>query len=223
MSNTILIIGESGTGKSTSIRNLNPNETFIINVIDKPLPFRGFKSKYNSGSGEEKKMNYFSTKDPDKITQLIRRISSNRDDIKNIVIDDFQYIMANHSVVHGLKKGFDKFTEIAIFVWNIVNELQNCRGDINCYILSHSDMRDDGTYKPKTVGKMIDNQICLEGMFTIVLHSVFINGSYKFLTQNDGVHMAKSPMGLFNDKLIDNDLNEINKLIDQYFNEDINQ
>lgn len=227
MSNTILIIGESGSGKSTSIRNLKPDETFIINILDKPLPFRGFKKNYTSSNTEEKKMNYFSTKEPDKIISMVRAINERRPEIKNLIIDDFQYIMANHLLSVNAKKGsevFEKFRDIGTFVWNIVNELQSCRSDMFCYVMIHSDLKDDGTYKPKTVGKMVDNQICLEGMFTTIFHSLVIDNKYKFLTQNDGVHMAKSPMGIFNDRYIDNDLSEINILIESYSNdEDINQ
>ena len=134
--------------------------------------------------------------------------------------------MANHLLRVNATKGaevFEKFRNVASFVWNIVDELQQCRENLNCYIIIHSDLKDDGTYKCKTVGKMIDNQICLEGMFTIVLHALTTENKYKFLTQNDGVHIAKSPMGMFAERYIDNDLLDINKKINDYFNEDIDQ
>lgn len=224
MSTTILVIGESGSGKSSSLRNLNHEETAIINVLDKPLPFKGVKNKYIKENTEERKMNYFSTKDPAKIISFIKAIDDRRPEIKTLIIDDFQYIMANHLLSINAKKGnevFEKFRDIGTFVWNIVTELQNCKNIVNCYVLCHSDLKDDGTYKPKTVGKMVDQQICLEGMFTIVFHSITSDGKYKFLTQNDGVHVAKSPLGMFKERYIDNDLNEINGIIDEFFNSDI--
>jgi hypothetical protein len=226
MSNTILVIGESGTGKSSSIRNLNHEETFIISALDKPLPIRGFKKKYIKENQDNRMINFFVEKNPMKIISMIKAINERRPEIKTLILDDFQYIMANYLLRVNAKKGpevFEKFRDIGTFVWNIIDELQNCRSEMNCYVLIHSDLKDDGTYKAKTVGKMIDNQICLEGMFTIILHSLIINKEYKFLTQNDGVHLAKSLPEMFKSEYIDNDLNEINNIMNKYFNEDINQ
>ena len=222
MSNTILIIGESGSGKSTSIRNLNHEETIIINVLDKPLPFKGFKKKYSPVSTGDKQANYFSTDDHRKIIECIPRVNDKKD-IKNLIIDDFQYIMANQFMKKALEKGYDKFTEIGQNAWQIIRDLTTCREDLNCFVISHSDVDQTGKAKCKTIGKMLDDKICLEGMFTIVFHAITNDNKYKFLTQNDGIHIAKSPMGMFDSKYIDNDLLEINKKIYDYFNEDINQ
>lgn len=221
MSNTILIIGESGTGKSSSIRTLNHEETIIINVLDKPLPFKGFKKKYISKSTEERKANIFSTDKYAKIIESISTVDKNRPEIKNLIIDDFQYIMANAFLSRALERGYDKFTEIGQQAWQIIRALQSCREDLRCFVLSHSDVDQSGKAKCKTIGKMLDDKICLEGMFTIVFHSIAHDGKYKFLTQNDGVHLAKSPLGMFESKYIDNDLQYINSKIEQYFNEDI--
>ena len=223
MSNTILIIGESGSGKSSSIRNLNPEETFLFNVLDKPLPFRGYKKNYLKNPTEERKANYFSTDNYDVITRSLRKINEERLEIRNIIIDDFQYIMANEFMKRATERGFDKFTEIGQHAWSIVNTLISLRENIDCYVLSHSDMDSSGRFKPKTIGKMLDDKITLEGMFTIVLHALIIDGKYKFLTQNDGIHVAKSPMDMFKNKLIDNDLCYIKEHMSLYFNEDINQ
>src|SRR6266851_2709948 len=95
MSNTSLIMGESGTGKSTSIRNLNPKETFIINVLNKPLPFKGYKSNYTKLSADGLTGNYYSSDDYQAIERLVRKINNDRPEIKNLIIDDFQYLMAN--------------------------------------------------------------------------------------------------------------------------------
>ena len=223
MSNTILIIGESGSGKSSSIRNLNHEETVIINVLDKPLPFKGYKKKYISKSTEERKANIFSTDKSSTIINAIQTVNKDRNEIKNIVIDDFQYVMANAFLTRALERGYDKFTEIGQNAWQIIRSLQSCRDDLRCFVISHSDVDQFGKSRCKTIGKMLDDKICLEGMFTIVFHSLSQDGKYKFLTQNDGVHVAKSPMGMFELKYIDNDLNEINKKIDEYFNDDINE
>lgn len=222
MSTTILIIGESGTGKSSSIRTLNHQETIIINVLDKPLPFKGFKNKYISKSTDDKKANIFSTDKYSKIIESINAVDKNRPEIKNLIIDDFQYIMANAFLTRALERGYDKFTEIGQQAWQIIRSLQSCREDLKCYVLSHSDVDQSGKSKCKTIGKMLDDKICLEGMFTIVFHSMSHDGKYKFLTQNDGVHLAKSPLGMFESKYIDNDLQFIGSKIEEYFNEDIN-
>jgi hypothetical protein len=222
MSNTILIIGESGSGKSSSIRNLNHEETIIINVLDKPLPFRGFKKKYTNNSDENKSANYFATDDYRKIRECISRVNSKKE-IKNLIIDDFQYIMANMFMKRSAERGYEKFTEIGHNAWQIIRDLTECRESLNCYVISHSDVDQSGKAKCKTIGKMLDDKICLEGMFTIVFHALTSDNKYRFLTQNDGIHIAKSPMGMFDKKYIDNDLNEINKVIFDYFNEDINQ
>jgi len=222
MSNTILIIGESGSGKSSSIRNLNHEETIIINVLNKPLPFKGYKKKYSSTPSETRMANYFATDDYKKIRECIARVNAKKE-VKNLIIDDFQYVMANQFMKKAMERGFDKFTEIGQSAWQIIKDLTECREDLNCFVISHSDVDSTGKAKCKTIGKMLDDKICLEGMFTVVLHALTSENKYKFLTQNDGVHIAKSPMGMFKDKYIDNDLMEINKSIDEYFNEDINQ
>jgi energy-coupling factor transporter ATP-binding protein EcfA2 len=223
MSNTILIIGESGSGKSTSIRNLNPLETVIINVLDKPLPFKGFKKNYIKTAIEDKKVNYFATDEAAKIKAAIDKINTTRPEVKNIIIDDFQYIMANEFMRRALERGFDKFSEIGQKTWDLIKHISQGREDINCFILSHSDTDQSGKIKCKTIGKMLDDKICVEGMFTIVLHALTSDNKYKFLTQNDGTHLAKSPLGMFKEKYIDNDLLEINKAINDYFNDDIEQ
>jgi ABC-type dipeptide/oligopeptide/nickel transport system ATPase component len=223
MSNTILIIGESGSGKSTSIRNLNHLETVIINVLDKPLPFKGFKKNYIKTATEDKKVNYFATDEANKIKQAIDKVNQSRPEVKNIIIDDFQYIMANEFMRRALERGFDKFSEIGQKTWDLIKHISQGREDINCFILSHSDTDQSGKIKCKTIGKMLDDKICVEGMFTIVLHALTSDNKYKFLTQNDGTHLAKSPLGMFKEKYIDNDLLEINKAINDYFNDDIEQ
>lgn len=213
MSNTTLIIGESGTGKSSSLRNLNPETTFIINVLDKPLPFRRSKHKYNKEA-----KNYFSSDNYAQILQYIEAIDLRRPDIQVLVIDDFQYIMANEFMMRALEKGFDKFSEMANHAWAVVKRLSLTRDDLYCFVLSHSDSDNAGRIKCKTIGKMLDEKITLEGMFTSVLHTQVIDGNYQFLTQFNGTHIAKSPMGMFPSALIGNDLHQVLELMYSYNN-----
>jgi hypothetical protein len=218
MATNTLIMGESGTGKSTSIRNLNPKETFIINVLDKPLPFKGFKAnytKFEKGAG-----NYFASDDHAAILRVINIVNRQRQDIKHVIIDDFQYIMANEFMRRARENGFAKFTEIAQHAWEILKTCSEARDDLHFFVLSHTESDAAGKVKIKTIGKMMDEKITVEGMFTVVLHTLIIDGQHKFLTQNDGVHIAKSPMGMFDSQMIDNDLLAVKNKIDDYFGYD---
>lgn len=217
MSNSVLIIGESGSGKSSGIRSLDPEETFIINVLDKPLPFKGFRKSYKTCDKENPTGNYICTDNPQTIVSLVKAISDKRNEIKNIILDDWQYTMANAFMRRALEKGYDKFSELAKNSWEIINALNNVRTNLTCFVLTHSDVDIHGKSKCKTIGKMLEDKICIEGMFTVVLHSLIIDGKYVFLTQNDGIHLAKSPMGMFSDKLIDNDLQFVATKINEYF------
>lgn len=222
MSNTSLIIGESGTGKSTSLAHLNPKETFIINVLDKPLPFRGYKKNYVAiKSWEDTEGNYFASDDYAKLIKCIKIVNEKRLEIKNLVIDDWQYTMCNEFMRRATENGFTKFTEIGQHAWSIIRELISCREDLFCFVLSHSDTDANGKYKCKSIGKMLDEKITIEGMFTIVLHTQIMDGAYRFLTQNDGSHIAKSPQGMFEDKYIGNDLAFVKQKMNAYYNEDV--
>lgn len=213
MSHATLIIGEPGTGKSTSLRNLNPEETFIINVIGKSLPFKGSSKKY---SVELK--NYFQSDNADKIVSWIQAVSDRLPHIKNLIIDDFQYLMANECMERAFEKGYDKFIQIAVNAFKVLNILHyGIRSDLLPFILSHSDVDKNGLIKCKTIGKMLDSTISVDGKFSMVFHSEIVNGEYKFLTQREGNKMARSPMGMFENMRVDNDLNEIRKIIHNYY------
>lgn len=218
MSSTTLVLGESGTGKSTSLRNLDPETTFIINVLDKPLPFRGYKKKYNA---EFK--NYYCTDDYQKILAFIEAVNERRPEITTIVIDDLQYVMSFEYMRRATETGFTKFTELAQHIWQVINALTQTRDDLQCFVLTHSETDQDGKVRCKTIGKLLNEKITLEGLFTCVLHSQVLDGQYKFLTQSNGVHLAKSPLGLFDTILIDNDLQYVKDKMHAYFNEDIEQ
>lgn len=221
MSNAILILGHSGSGKSTSIRTLPPNETFIINVIGKNLPFKGSGKLYKPFNRETKEGNVYVSDQANDIVRCIAYINASRKDIKYLVIDDCSYAVMNDFMRKCLVKGYDKFSEIAKSFAEIIDSIKYLREDLFVFVIMHVEEDQNGKTKPKTVGKMIDQYVCVEGNFTTVLHTIVHESSYKFLTNFDGHHMAKSPMGLF-DHYIDNDLLLVSQKLKDYFNEDIN-
>jgi hypothetical protein len=221
MSNAILIIGDSGSGKSTAIRNLDPSDTFIINVMDKSLPFKGAKKSYTRLSADGTTGNYYSSDDSANILRVIRQVNTKRPEIKNLILDDFQYSLCAEFMRRASEKGYDKFTDIGKNAWQIIKDLITTREDLYCYVLSHSDTDVNGKVKCKTIGRMLDDKVVLEGLFSVVLHAMIIDGQYKFLTQGDSIHISKSPMGMFPTKLIDNDLVLVKEHMLQYLNEDI--
>lgn len=220
MSNTALILGESGSGKSTAVRTLPPEETFILNVLGKPLPFKGSKKKYTHLSADGIEGNYYANDDIIQILRLIKLLNTKRLDIKYLVIDDFGYTITNSFMRKALQKGFDKFSEIGLNTFNILDAVQTLRDDLFCFVMMHTEIDAHGKYKPKTVGKMIDQHVVIEGKFTYVYHALTNDGQYRFLTNNDGQHMAKTPMGLHEDLFIDNDLMMIVNEIKFYNEED---
>jgi hypothetical protein len=220
MSNTVLVIGTSGSGKSTSIRNLDPKSTFIISVLDKPLPFKGYKKGYKALTGwNDKEGNYLKTDNWQRIIKCINIINEKRPEITTLIIDDAHFIMANEFMNRATEKGFDKFSEIAQHMWLVMSNITSARDSLTCFVLSHSEIDALGISKPKTVGKMLDDKITLEAMVTTVLHTTIKDNEHTFLTQNDSSHVAKSPMGLFDDLYIDNDLLLVKQAIEEYFNE----
>lgn len=220
MGKMAFIIGESGTGKSTSIRNLDPDTTYIINICDKDLPFRGSASKYKVKS-DDFKGNLAPTSDKEVILRILDNLDKNRKDVKTLVIDDFGYIISKMVGQSAMTKGYDKFTLIANVVSEILEKIKSLRPDLYTFITWHTDLADDGKYKMKLFGKMIENHIKPEGMVTIVLHTSIADGEYKFLTQHDGLHLAKSPLELFGSKYIENDLQKVIDAMNKYYNEDI--
>jgi len=199
MSTTTLILGPSGTGKSASLRNLNPSEVALIQAIKKPLPFKSDWKPYV-------------TDQADRIIAAMRKT-----DRKIIVIDDYQYTMANEFMRRSDERGFDKFTEIGRHAWDILTAATQLPDDVRVYILSHTQEDDTGRVRIKTIGKMLDEKIALEGMVTIVLRTVVNDGSYFFLTRNNGSDTTKAPMGMFADDRIDNDLALVDAAIVEYY------
>ena len=217
MATLIMILGESGTGKSTSIENLDSQETFIIQVVDKPLPFRGFKSKYPLRNKENPAGNRFISDRADKIIRILDTLNKEQK-IKNVIIDDSQYIMANEFMRRAKEKGYEKFTEIGQNFYALIDKANEMREDMNIIFLHHKEISVAGISKAKTIGKLLDDKVGIEGRFSIVLTTEIEDGNYYFRTQNNGSDTCKSPKGMFADLRIPNDLDFVIKKIDEYFN-----
>ncbi len=155
----VLVIGESGSGKSSSIANLDPNSTFIINVSAKPLPFKGGRSKYKELSKENPKGNMYTTDNADKIVSTLQAISERRPEIKHVIIDDSQFVAANEYMRRVNDKGFEKFTSIASNMFKIPNCMRDLRDDLFVFFMSHAETITDveGNYKnkAKTIGEVL--------------------------------------------------------------------
>lgn len=211
MSERILIIGGSGEGKSASLRNMVPDETLLIQAIDKRLPFEN-NTKWQKFDSATKKGNVFVTDNSANICQIMMNTKR-----KVIVLDDFQYVMADEFMRRSDERGYDKFTEIGRNAWNILTLAGQLAPDVRVYIMAHTDESESGRIKMKTIGKMLDEKITVEGMFTIVLRTVARDGQYMFSTQTNGKDPVKSPMGMFKEELIDNDLAAVDKRIIEYY------
>ena len=213
MAQELLIVGASGTGKSTSIENLPEEATFIVNVGQKALPFRKSKSKYPAWNTENPQGRMVSTDSSNNILQILNYIDEKRPEVKYVIIDDFQYSMANEYMRRANETGFKKFTEIAQNAWSVINRVKSMREDILVVFMMHSEVTFDAhgnkVTKAKTIGKMMDNVVTLEEMFTIVLYTDVTKGEnsmeYSFITQNDGTNTGKSPKGMFETVKIPND------------------
>jgi hypothetical protein len=216
MANSILILGESGTGKSTSLRNLPPEETLVINVLGKPFPFRGAKSKYKPLSQDGLTGNYYASDDPSKIQRLIKKVNDERPEIKYLVLDDFGFTISHSFMRKSHINGFGKFADIARETFGVFEAIQGMRDDLHCIMIMHTEVDQNGRHKAKTIGKAIDNYVNIEGTFTYVFHALTAEGNYFFLTNNDGQHTCKTPKDCFEEMKVDNDLYEIIKVIKAY-------
>lgn len=195
----VLIIGKSGSGKSTSLRNFKNAEIGIINVTNKPLPFKS-DLKYASS------MNY------QEIASSIKKTKK-----KSIVIDDASYLLVNDTMEKAKIKGYEKFTEMAQSYYELIKAAKDVGENKIVYFFMHEETDENGNIKPKTTGKMLDNQVCLEGLFTIVLRSVYEDGKYVFKTKTNGYDVTKTPMGMFSVDSIENDLKAVDKVIREYY------
>lgn len=195
----VMVCGQSGTGKSTSLRNFKPEEVCVVNVSGKPLPFRN-------------KHKTFNTDDYSAIDAAIRKAPA-----KSIVIDDATYLMTGEYMRTANVTGYQKFVTLALNFYTLIKVAASLPDDKIVYFLGHVDTDPNGNEKFKTIGKMLDEKITLEGMFTIVLKTVVQDGKYFFSTQNNGQDTVKSPMGMFEAPLIENDLAAVDAAIREYY------
>lgn len=196
----VLVLGESGSGKSASLRNFEASEVSIFNVAGKPLPFR-------------KKLPTAATSHYDAIKDMMTK--SNK---KAFVIDDSQYLMCFESFARAKDTGYGKFTDLALNFYNLVQfVIKFLPDDVIVYFLHHTEMDSNtGKTKAKTLGKMLDSQLTLEGLFAIVLHCVTDGQKHVFITQSDGYSPAKSPMEMFPLEM-ENDLKLVDQTIREYY------
>ena len=205
MATPVLIIGKSGSGKSTSMRNCQNNDFNLIRVLNKPLPFKG-------------KVNGWFSYDYQQIMKLL--IASKAD---SIVIDDAGYLITNHFMRGHSSAGkgngvFSLYNDIGDYFWNLIQFIVTKVPENKIvYIIMHEEKDEAGEVKPKTIGKLLDEKVCIEGMFTIVLRCIEEGGKHLFVTQASQGAVSKSPIGMFEDLTIDNDLLLVDKKIREYY------
>ena len=205
MATPVLIIGKSGSGKSTSMRNCQNDDFNLIRVLNKPLPFKG-------------KVNGWFSDDYQQIMKLL--IASKAD---SIVIDDAGYLITNHFMRGHSSAGkgngvFSLYNDIGDYFWNLIQFIVTKVPENKIvYIIMHEEKDEAGEVKPKTIGKLLDEKVCIEGMFTIVLRCSEEGGKHLFVTQAIQGAVSKSPIGMFEDLTIDNDLLLVDKKIREYY------
>lgn len=203
----VMILGASGSGKSASMRNFSPDEVGVLNVASKPLPFRSKLPVINAAD-------YAAIYNALNAQRLADPKNAKR---RSFVIDDSQYLMCFEMFRRAKETGYQKFTDCALNFYNLV---QHCicalPPDVIVYFLHHVDVDDNGRSKAKTAGKMLDNQLTLEGLFSIVLMAYTDGKKHKFITQSDGLTTCKSPMEMFPAE-IDNDLKYVDDTIREYY------
>lgn len=206
MATPILIIGKSGAGKSTSLRNCAGNENWnLIRVLNKPLPFKG-------------KINGWKTDDYDTAKKCLKSSKA-----KNIVVDDAGYLITNMFMRGHASQGagnaiFTFYNKIGDEFWKLIQFITNDLPDDKIvYLMMHEEQNDFGQVKAKTIGKILDEKVCVEGMFTIVLRCIEESGKHLFVTQSADGAISKSPMGMFEELTIDNDLMLVEKAVREYY------
>ena len=195
----VLLIGQSGSGKSTSLRNFTRDEVAVVNVLGKPLPFK-------SDIKAPKCDNY---------EQILKAISGTKK--KTIVIDDANYLITNEFMNKSSVKGFDKYNEMGNNFFSLINGIKNIEGGKTVYLIMHEDTDENGNVKPKTIGKLLDDKVNIQGMFTICIRSMFDSGNYIFRLRTNGQDCVKTPFGMFDKETMENDLKEFDKIVREYY------
>lgn len=200
MGAVVLVLGKSGSGKSTSLRNFKPDEIGILNVLGKPLPFRG-----GATFEQIRRPNY----------GMVRKVLM-KNTKRAYVIDDSTYLMANENFSRATETGYSKFIEIAQHFQQLLDTATATDENTIVYLLHHVDENADGSEKVKTVGKMIDEKYCIEGACPVVIDCRIIDGEHVFVTKNDGTNLAKAPMGSL-PEVMPNDLKEVDTALREYW------
>lgn len=198
MGNLVMVIGKSGSGKSTSLRNFEPGEVGIFNIAGKPLPFRKRLPKADRVGYE----------------QIKSSLRKNR--LRAYVIDDSTYLMQFEAFQYAKVKGYDKFVDMAQSFEQLLEAAMATDEDTIVYFLHHPQFADDGAPKPQTIGRMLDNQLNVEGLFPIVIECTVRDGRHVFVTENDGTNIAKAPMDML-PAVMDNDLKAVDTAIREYW------
>ena len=205
MAEKLLIMGESGTGKSTSLRNCDPETTAVVNPVGKPLPFKG-SGKFTMLNGET---------DARKICKWMKEQAAAGK--KLLVVDDFQYILAVPYMNRIKESGWDKYNDFGANYFDIIQVCNDLPADVVVAYMTHLETLDTGLTTVKLIGKLLREKITIEGLFTVVLRTGVNEGKYYFFTQNSGKDTVKSPMGLFPAYAIDNDLAYVVDKIRNYY------
>ena len=229
MAELIGIGGNSGSGKTTSVKDLNPKETFIISVLGKPLPFKGFKKNYPKFTKTDGFYvgNFYTSSVSSNIIKVFNIIDKTRPEIKQIVIDDANYIMSCEAMDRSEEKGYEKFTQMAKHYYDLLRSALDLRDDLKVIIISHIENVGDAMYekfKLKTTGRMLDSTLNIDGLFTYLLYTEVVESGdkieYKFRTNTlKGTDTCKTPLGCFSDLYIDNNLQLVVDTIDKYNND----
>lgn len=207
----ILIIGKSGAGKSASLRNMPTTGTVVVNVLGKPLPFRSDLLTINCN-------------DYPSIQTIVRAGRTKAGEYERLVIDDFGYLMTDQFMRALGAKGtgqdmYALYSQIGLSIWEFVKTIQQHPSSARVYMMMHEETDDFGNVKPRTLGKLVEQKICLEGMVTICLRAAVDNrGKHIFMTNSNGLDVTKTPMGMFETMEIDNDLAVVDQTIVDYYN-----
>lgn len=195
----VMVIGKSGAGKSTSLRNFEPDEIGVFNVAGKPLPFRKKLPKVD-------RCGYHA---------IIESLRANK--LRAYAVDDSTYLMQFANFAKAKESGYGKFVDMAVDFERLLETAMATDENTIVYILHHPDTDERGNVKPKTIGKMLDEKLCIEGLFPIVIGCEVRDGAHLFTVENDGYNLVKAPMGMFAETTFDNDLKAVDTAIREYY------
>jgi hypothetical protein len=195
----VMVLGKSGAGKSTSLRNFTKEEVGVLNVAGKPLPFKGTLKTMNHPT----------------YAQASKILKANN--LRAYVLDDSTYLIQFENFARAKEVGYGKFTDMAVNFERLLEVAIHTNDDTVVYFLHHPDVAEDGSVTPKTIGKMLNEKLCVEGLFPIVLEAKNNDGRYVFITNNDGSGIAKTPLGMFAEREIENDLKAVDSIIRNYW------